>query len=82
MIMSVANMVSRATVGSPLSASIMAATTATSMMITESVSTTVPIGSPRRSATASARCDAATAQVAMTPKIHAKPRREGAAPSS
>ena len=53
-IITTANTVSRASVVAACSPSMMVAISATSMMVTESVSSSVPNGSPIRSATTSA----------------------------
>jgi len=53
-IMMTANTVSRASAGTGLSPSMMVAISATSMMVTASVSSSVPNGSPIRSAIISA----------------------------
>ena len=53
-IITTANTVSRASVGTAFSPSMMVAISATSMMVTDSVSSSVPKGSPIRSAITSA----------------------------
>ena len=65
-----ANMVSRATVGSPPEPSMTAHTAATSMVIAEMVKISVPTGSPNRSASASACAIARNEQVRMHATSH------------